>query len=415
MVEKTMNARKNFILLRLICFVVAVALCTPLVLCQASAAENSIEIIQYDDYAEYSVAETEGMWNVTATFPNTWPGTIVESVWGEERYKGNQFTYDLPYNFPSGVTPPGMRFTITPLGIEPILYLAPDFQYTDLRLLDSSLIPKSASLYFEFDITISSLNGGSSDVLDSLGNVLFYVAFFRPSSSGGWFELAYSDNWEASVSAELNGYYTIHIITSFKLSDYPDYENLAFAPFIQIVDFTGFRPNVIIDGQDYARIGFQYDSFSMEFPLSDAAKISDQLDKMPEQIGEQIKEVIEQEKTEAKKEGNKFVNQILDALPDPSAGVLEAMKQLTDSTAYTGTDAVLSIPAIVLPGIEGLFEEAVIWGGTEFDFSEYLSFLPENIMTLVQSLFTIAIVLYCVYEIKGIISYCLTLRESKGG
>ena len=34
---------------------------------------------------------------------------------------------------------------------------------------------------------------------------------------------------------------------------------------------------------------------------------------------------------------------------------------------------------------------------------------------LVQALFTIAIVLYCAYELKGIVSYCLTLRESKGG
>lgn len=100
--------------------------------------------------------------------------------------------------------------------------------------------------------------------------------------------------------------------------------------------------------------------------------------------------------------------------PDPSTDVLAALKSLTDATAYTGIDAVLPIPAIVLPGIDGLFPETVIWEGTEFDFGDYLGFIPSSLLTLVQSLFTIAIVLFCVYELKGIISYCLTLRESKG-
>jgi len=142
---------------------------------------------------------------------------------------------------------------------------------------------------------------------------------------------------------------------------------------------------------------------------------NNKLETLPGQIGDEMQGVIDNEKEESKGEGNKFVDQILDALPDPSQDVLAALEGLTDATAYTGTDAVLPIPAIVLPGIDGLFPETEIWGGTEFDIGSYVQLLPPTLLTLVQSLFTIAIVLFCVYELKGIISYCLTLRENKGG
>ena len=108
------------------------------------------------------------------------------------------------------------------------------------------------------------------------------------------------------------------------------------------------------------------------------------------------------------------MDQILGALPDPSTKVLGALKGLTDATSYTGTKAALTIPPIVLPGIGDLFPTTEIWGGAEFDFGEYIEYLPSTLLTLVRSLFTIAIVLYCVYELKGIISYCLTLRSNKG-
>ena len=154
---------------------------------------------------------------------------------------------------------------------------------------------------------------------------------------------------------------------------------------------------------------------TLEEVLQQQEQTNDKLDKLPGQIGDEMQGVIENEKEESKNEGNQFVDQILDALPDPSQDVLAALKGLTDATAYTGTDAVLPIPAIVLPGIDGLFLETEIWGGAEFDFGEYIGMLPSALLTLVRSLFTIATVLFCVYELKGIISYCLTLRENKGG
>lgn len=142
---------------------------------------------------------------------------------------------------------------------------------------------------------------------------------------------------------------------------------------------------------------------------------NEKLDELPGEIGDEMQGVIDKENDKAESSGNKFVNQILDKLPDPSTDVLAALKSLTDATAYTGTDANLTIPAIVIPEIDGLFPATEIWGGTEFSFGDFLEFLPPTLLTVVQSLFTIAIVLYCVYELKGIISYCLTLNDKKGG
>lgn len=142
---------------------------------------------------------------------------------------------------------------------------------------------------------------------------------------------------------------------------------------------------------------------------------NDKLDELPGEIGDAVQDVIDKENEKHEQSGNSFVDQILDALPDPSTDVLAALKGLTDSTAYTGTEAKLTIPAIVLPGIGDLFPRTEIWGGAEFDFGEYVGLLPSSLLTLVQSLFTIAIVLFAVYELKDIISYCLTLRANKGG
>lgn len=154
---------------------------------------------------------------------------------------------------------------------------------------------------------------------------------------------------------------------------------------------------------------------TLEQIVDQQQQTNDKLDELPGEIGDEMQEVIDKENEKHESEGNKFVDQLLDILPDPSQDVLAALGSLAGATGYTGTDAVLSIPAIVLPGISGLFPETVIWGGDQLDFGEYLDVLPSSLLTLVQSLFTIAIVLFCVFELKGIISYCLTLRSGKGG
>ena len=147
-------------------------------------------------------------------------------------------------------------------------------------------------------------------------------------------------------------------------------------------------------------------------------KLEDQgekLDQLPDKIGDEFESVIDQEKEESKQEGNKFVDQVLDKLPDPSQGVLSALGELTAAVGYTGTEAIIPIPRIVVPAIDGLFNEIVLYEGSELDIGEYLYFIPEDVLIVIQSLFTIAIVLYCVYELKGVISFIFTLKEKNNG
>lgn len=142
---------------------------------------------------------------------------------------------------------------------------------------------------------------------------------------------------------------------------------------------------------------------------------NDKLDDLPGEIGDEFQNVMDAEKDQAGAAGNEFVDQILDVLPDSSTEILGALKGLTDAMSYTGTEAVIPIPGITLPGIDGLIPRTQIWGGVDFDLGEYVAMMPDKLLSLVRSLFTIAIVLFCAYELKGIVSYCLTLKENKGG
>lgn len=139
------------------------------------------------------------------------------------------------------------------------------------------------------------------------------------------------------------------------------------------------------------------------------------IDKLPDEFGDEIQNVIDKEEQENTSAGQEFVDQILEVLPDSSIEILAALKSLPDAMSYTGTDAVLKIPGITMPAIGELVPSFVIWEGASMDFGEYVEMLPAGLLSLVRSLFTIAIVLFCAYELKGIISYCLTLRESRGG
>ena len=121
------------------------------------------------------------------------------------------------------------------------------------------------------------------------------------------------------------------------------------------------------------------------------------IESLPGEIGDQMQGIVDNEKNQANNKGNEFVDQILDALPDPSTKVLASLKSLTDATSYTGTDAKLQIPGIVLPAVGMLIPETELWEGTQLDMGSYMELLPGTLVTVVQSLFTIAIVLYCVY------------------
>ena len=140
---------------------------------------------------------------------------------------------------------------------------------------------------------------------------------------------------------------------------------------------------------------------------------NDKLDEMPGAIGDEMQNIIDSENDKAESDGNKFVDQVLDLLPDPATGMLEAMQMLTGAMSYTGTAAKLPLPALIVPEIPGMIPQTVLWEGGQLDFEECMQILPDNLVVVVQSLFTVAIVLFCFFELKGIIGFAFTLRSGR--
>lgn len=101
-------------------------------------------------------------------------------------------------------------------------------------------------------------------------------------------------------------------------------------------------------------------------------------------------------------------------MPSVDEGFANSLKSFVGSMSYNGTEAILPIPKSSIPAIDGVMDEVVLIPEQGFDLSAVITqYIPANLLQLLQHLFTIALVLYCVYELYGLIQYVLTLK--KGG
>lgn len=412
MPEKTMKSNKSIILLRsfsILCFVAVVFSC---LLFPASA-----EGLNYRDY-EVSVTVDGNNDIVSLSFPfEQWVDWTLRAYNSDSEIatgQGDCFVGEFPWmdeyeEFYLRMAP----FGGAPTGSQVSPYKG--------HYLSTDNIPSDA----KWSATISVLLDDEANTLDIErfscrswgvdGSSAFVCDYISPDS---WFrdDAEYLVSFSGDVVTNYDGWFPQFVFffsadSSVLWSCLQQFDvTMSINSYYRVLDDMGYKEKI-----DELRQELEQQNIKLDDLIDQQEQINDKLDKLPGQIGDEMQGIIDNEKQEAEGSGNDFVDQILDALPDPSTDVLAALKSLTGATAYTGTDAVLPIPAIVLPGIDGLFPETVIWEGTEFDFGEYLGFIPSSLLTLVQALFTIAIVLFCVYELKGIISYCLTLRENKGG
>lgn len=273
-------------------------------------------------------------------------------------------------------------------------------------------IPDGSKLTFDIELTefVSDQNGYVDYEFPSVNLIGYYLV----KQAGKW---VWKDTEVVGRISEtpFGGKYTCEFVIQPH-----SYDVYGFVP---LVEFNDFRPltdslfkieivSAVLDMQISADYWQQWQNEQNGQMLN---SMNDKLDNLPGQIGDEFENALENEKETAKGEGNKFVNQILDKLPDPSTKVLTALKSLTDAMSYTGTDAILTIPPLVMPAIGDIVPRTEIWEGANFSFGDYIDVMPEKLVVVVQSLFTIAIVLFCVYELKGLISYCLTLNDKKGG
>ena len=139
--------------------------------------------------------------------------------------------------------------------------------------------------------------------------------------------------------------------------------------------------------------------------------INGNIEELPGEFGDVLEDQATAEKEQASQGGNSNVGEVLEVVPDKSEGFINAIKGFASSMSYTGTSAKLPVPALTVPEIPGLIPNTVLWDGMELDFEQYISMLPKGLLLLVQSLLTIALIVYCFKELYDTIAYVMTLRK----
>lgn len=139
-------------------------------------------------------------------------------------------------------------------------------------------------------------------------------------------------------------------------------------------------------------------------------KITQNNDKNTDKIIDNQNQLQENEKNEAETQGQGSVDEISGAIEDKSANFVSAISNLAGSMSYEGTACAWSFPALKLPAIEGVMPEYQLTEEKPIDFEFWVNKIPADILLLVRSLLTIALIGYCFKELYGTISYVLTLK-----
>lgn len=161
-------------------------------------------------------------------------------------------------------------------------------------------------------------------------------------------------------------------------------------------------------------INYATDGLAIDKLDSILAKLDDSSSSTETAVDNANKRAEEREKQETQTSGDNATNDTNSAMPSVDSGFANSLKSFVGSMSYNGTEAILPIPKSSIPAIEGVMDEVVLISEQGFDLSAVITqYIPANLLLLLQHLFTIALVLYCVYELYGLIQYVLTLK--KGG
>lgn len=155
------------------------------------------------------------------------------------------------------------------------------------------------------------------------------------------------------------------------------------------------------------------ESLTLEAIENELSETNDKLDDTNDKLDEIILQP-DEEKQQALDEGGGLAGELTDALPDKSQGFMSGIQKLANSMSYEGTDAKLTIPAIEIPAIPGLFGKCRILDEQEVDFSFFVQKMPEPVITLVQVVLTIGLIVYAFKEFYAMISYAMTLKSGGG-
>lgn len=150
---------------------------------------------------------------------------------------------------------------------------------------------------------------------------------------------------------------------------------------------------------------------SVENKLDELKEIQNQSNTWLEKIFNYLNESQEKQKQEAQTQGNSSVNQGNSAIEDKGGDFAGSLGGLTNSMSYTGTKCAWEFPQVKLPAISGVMGEIVLIENQPIDFAVWVNAIPSDILLVVQSLCTAALIIYCFKELYDTIAYVLTLRK----
>lgn len=173
-----------------------------------------------------------------------------------------------------------------------------------------------------------------------------------------------------------------------------------------------FSYRVDADFTTYARYIYlnEFDFYFQNAQEYETDRIIDNQDKNTQAIIDNQNEIQENERNEANTTGDDGVDEITSFIPNDSDGFINALGDLVDAMSYNGTECNWTIPSVSIPKIDGIMPSIKLWDELEIPFEYWIGKIPSAIMTLIRSLLTIALIIYCFKELYSIISYVLTLK-----
>lgn len=118
----------------------------------------------------------------------------------------------------------------------------------------------------------------------------------------------------------------------------------------------------------------------------------------------------EKEKTEAQTGSQSAQQDAQNALPDNSGSLLNGVGGFISGMSYNGTDCKWTFPAVSLPAISGVMDSVQLSAAKDITFSDYLNVIPDNILTIMRAICSVAVIVFGFKEFYSTIEYVLTLR-----
>ncbi|MBQ8551664.1 MAG: hypothetical protein IJ428_02490 [Clostridia bacterium] len=149
--------------------------------------------------------------------------------------------------------------------------------------------------------------------------------------------------------------------------------------------------------------------------------IQNTMEELPDKVGDVVSDKLEEHDQNVLQQvqdgGNEFLKQLTDELGGivDADGVTNAFESILSFLGYEGRQSKMLVPALSIPAMSGVTSTPIkIWDGGEIDFSEYVSMIPAQIMTLVQWIMVVLIVISAVLSLMKLINQFLQGRSIGG-